>query len=513
MRTLAAGFWAMGVVLSAGLVLAGEPVDWSKAFERRTNDYDWAKVANRTTAPPSGPVDWSKAFGKAKASLPQPQAPAAAKPEPLEKPRLKAPTPARSLPEETLQEPTPARPVPPETPKPVLVPTEPAPAPPSAPTPAPAPAPKPEPLPPVTATRHLDALASAPAPEPAPVRAAVPAPAEVKLPAPEASVARLPEPQPAPEPMPVPAAPPAAEPAKVARLPLPEPAAPAPAPAEPEPKPRAAAPEPAPQPEPVAPAVAEKAAAPPKPAPAPAPAVAAASVPEPAPVPAPVKPAVKPKAGPAAKAPAQVAAVERPKPGPLFPSTGYSDRQVAHFLDVALPAPVDEDGKAESRPRMLTRWQGEVRCRVAGRNADRVEALAREAMAEVAAALEGRGLVVREAEPANLLVFVLPAGPGDAPGYVQNSYDAAAIAGSKVVVYADKAGRGAVLRLLLAALGLDGQAPAGAESVFASDSRGGDRLSALDRTALELLYSPVLAPGMDQASARQAARSLRKGTP
>ena len=103
---------------------------------------------------------------------------------------------------------------------------------------------------------------------------------------------------------------------------------------------------------------------------------------------------------------------------------------------------------------------------------------------------------------------MLPSGPGDAPGYVQNAYDAAAIAGSRVVVYADRAGREAVMRLLLASLGLPGPVPAGADSVLAPGARAG-RLTDLDRSALELLYSPVVAPGMDPPSARQAAGSLR----
>ncbi|MEW5773602.1 MAG: hypothetical protein AB1916_08775 [Thermodesulfobacteriota bacterium] len=455
MHRILAGMVAAAVLL-AGLALAGEPVDWSKAFERRKDDFDWSRVTNRTTATPGGPVDWSRAFakpGQAQAAPQSPAAGAAGEPVPLDRPRSAA---KPSLPEETLSEPVHAKPeVPARAPaRPAAPPAPPAPAPDFAP-PAPAPAPVPQPVPPI---EPATPAAQAAPPTPAPHGGALPPADTAESPARPAA--------------PVEAAPPgkAAEETSASRQ--------TPPPATQEVQP--AAPSPAPVPEP-------------------------AQVQAPArPEPAPARPAAK-----KAPAPRQVAAVEQSRPGPLFPKKGYDEGQVAHFLAVALPAP-DGSAAAQARPMILTRWQGDVRLRVSGRNTAGAEAQVRAAAEEIAAALAGQGRIsLREAEPANLLVYVLPSGPGDSPGYVQNAYDAAAITGSKVVVYADKAGRSSVLRLLLAALGLPGPAPAGQDSVLAAAAPAGAGLTALDRTALDLLYSPVLSPGMDQASARQAARSLR----
>jgi len=476
MRNIIAGAVAAGVVLLAGLVLAGEPVDWSKAFERRTSDFDWARVTNRTSETPSGPVDWGEAFRKQGQVRSAAQTPAAPTP----------PAPAEDRPA------APAAPAgPPATP-------EPAPGPAPAPAPAPAPVPAVPPAPPAAQVAPEPA-APAPRPDQAAAEPLVASPAQSPAsPASKAGLAadtgQFPDPAPAlpeasaPATVPVKSDPLAVSP--VAGSVAPEPAASSvPAPAAVVAPPAVSPPaSPGPAAEVAPAAVAPDPAAP---APAPAPDSAPAEI-----VPEPARPAAR-----KAPAPVRVASVEPPRREPLFPGRGYSEAQVAHFLAAALPV---ADGQARSR--LLSRWQGDIRLRVAGRNCAATEALARSAAAEVAAALAGDGRpALAEAEPANLLVYVLPSGPGEAPGYVQNAYDAAAIAGSTVVVYANRADRGAVLRLLLAALGLPGRTPSGADSVLCA----GDRLTALDRSALELLYSPVVAPGMDPASARQAVGSLR----
>jgi hypothetical protein len=260
---------------------------------------------------------------------------------------------------------------------------------------------------------------------------------------------------------------------------------------------------------PKVPAVQEQRVAQSAPQSAPSAPVASASSPEPSQVAAPVLAEPSP-AKPAKKkppSPVQVAAVEQPKPGPLFPKKGYGDEQVAHFLAAALPAP---DAAVPGRLRLLTRWQGDVRLQVTGRNAAGAMAQVRAAAEEIAAALARGGRIkLAAAEPANLQVYVLPSGPGTAAGYVQNTYDGAVITGSKVVLYADRAGRAAVLGLLLEALGLPGKVPAGQDSVLAAVAPTETGLSDLDRSSLDLLYNPVLAPGMDMASARQAVNSLR----
>lgn len=509
MRRVLAGAVAMAALLAGGLVLAGEPVDWSKVFEKRKGgDFDWSLVANRTVSQPVGPVDWWEVFGKkAPGAKPADKAASGPREEPEPGPEAIAPPKAAgrpAVPVQNLIEPGPDKPAAPARPAKGRTSSEA----PQAPAVLPAPAAR-EAAPanrPAAAASREPAPISAPAPAPAPAMepasggfsksGAAPAPA----PAPAAAAPAVAAAQPATPPAP---AQPAAE-ALPASAPAPLPSAQAAAHSTP--PPAAAA---APQAK-AAPAPGPALAAPPAPASAPS---AAGPLAEPAREAAPALP-VAAKAPAAPSSGAQVAAVERPKPAAVVREPRFRPEQVAHFLAVALHdkdelAAVHAGKKDAARPLLLTRWKGEARLRVAGRNTAAGEALVREAAAEIGAALEKAGGVgLRVAEPANLLVYVLPSGPGDAPGYVKNAYDGAQIVGSTMVVYADKTGKAAALQLLLRALGLPGLDYAGRESVLAADQPAG-RLTALDAAALALLYSPELSPGMDLAAVRAAVEAMR----
>ncbi|MDY7001071.1 MAG: hypothetical protein SVS15_04725 [Thermodesulfobacteriota bacterium] len=222
----------------------------------------------------------------------------------------------------------------------------------------------------------------------------------------------------------------------------------------------------------------------------------------------------------------QVAAVdENAARERLTPKALYSKEFIDHFLGIALFDQEEQfihhrGGGHRPRPKVLTKWDRDIQVKIRGELSLEERAGMEEAISDFGAVLErASGISMRllapfeDAASANLIIYVLAPRRGpDISGYVKNVYgDNARIVRSDVVLYSGQASPGIVRRQLMHALGFLGRDFKGQDSVMSVSARpdfDAGPFPEIDARALELLYRPELAAGMDLESVREAASSL-----